>query len=295
MIAVDLGQSGARLRCDDQEFQFDRAKLAGEDVIDSLRAIFSTLEPLTSDVASLSLTGLNGQIHDPSPFGKLCKEFFGVTKTAVIDDGLAGFIGALQGLNGITLSIGGGVVAVGGKGNDFSHIDGLGSTFGDEGGGFWLGKNGITRALATLEGRDNQYDLLERFANEVEEFETLKIKDNSDAASLAIRSARTLLNAANEGIPAAVAIRDEGARLLAKTITAAWIGVKGSQDESPIVVITGGLAKNIAYSEKIFQCLLADIPHAVIASAQGDHLDGAAWIASNMNTDAPPLLMWALG
>lgn len=293
MIAVDLGQSGARLRCDGQEFRFDRAKLAGENVIDSLRAIFSTLETLTTDVASLSLTGLNGRIHDPSPFGKLCEEFFGATRTAVIDDGLAGFIGALQGLDGITLSIGGGVVAVAGKGNTFSHIDGLGSTFGDEGGGFWLGKNGITRALATREGRDVQYDLLERFANEVEEFEMLKIKDNSDAALLAIRSAKTLLNAADEGIPAAVAIRNEGARLLAKTITAAWTGVKGSQDESPNVVITGGLARNIGYSEKILQLLLSDIPRATLVSACGDHLDGAEWIASHMKTDAPPLLMWA--
>lgn len=293
MIAVDLGQSGARLRCDGQEFQFDRAKLAGENVIDSLRAIFSTLEPLTTDIASLSLTGLNGRIHDPSPFGKLCREYFGATRTAVIDDGLASFIGALQGLDGITLSIGGGVVAIGGKGNDFSHIDGLGSTFGDEGGGFWLGKNGIARALATREGRDVQYDLLDRFANEVEEFEILKIKDNSDAASLAIRSAITLLKAADEGIPAAVDIRNEGARLLAKTITAAWIGVKGLQNESPNVVITGGLARNIGYSEKILQYLLVHIPHAAIASAQGDHLDGAVWIASNMKVDAPPLLMWA--
>ena len=196
-------------------------------------------------------------------------------------------------MDGITLSIGGGVVAVGGKGHNFSHVDGLGSTFGDEGGGFWLGRHGITRALATREGRDNQLDLLEQFANEVDEFGALKQKDGPGAASLAIRAAKTLLASADEGIPAAVAIRNEGARLLANTIRAAWIGVGGLLNESPSVVITGGLAKNIGYSEKISGYLLDIIPRAVFAPARGDHLDGAVWIGNNMKTDRPPLLMWS--
>ena len=293
MIAFDLGQSGTRMRCDGKDYQFDRAKLAGENIIDSLRAIFSTLEPLASDTASLSLTGLNGRIDDPAPFGKLCKEFFGVTETAVMDDGLAGFMGALQGLEGVTLSIGGGVVAVGGRAEECSHIDGLGSTFGDEGGGFWLGKKAMTCALGAREGRNNHFELLDRFSREVNDFDMLKIKDNADAASLAIRSAKTLLDAADDGISPALVIRNEGAQLLAKTVAAAWLGVAGSYQESPTIVITGGLAKNIGYSEKIYEYLLDLIPQASILPAQGDHLTGATWIAENMKKDLPPLLMWS--
>ena len=129
IIAVDLGQSGARIRYEGQEFKSNRAKLAGENPVDSLRAIFSELPKIQCDIATLSLTGLNGIVSKENDYAALCHEFFGVEMTAVIDDGLAGYIGTLSGRSGVTILIGSGVVSVGGKNGKYSHKDGLGSIF----------------------------------------------------------------------------------------------------------------------------------------------------------------------
>ena len=66
-------------------------------------------------------------------------------EVAVIDDGLAGFVGALGGRNGVVLSVGGGVVSIGGIDGHYAHRDGLGNTFGDEGSGFWIIEKDRTR------------------------------------------------------------------------------------------------------------------------------------------------------
>ena len=292
-LVVDLGQSGSRIRTGDISINSTRGKLAGEHPLPALRAIFENVEKLNADVVALSCTGFGGVVTDPQPFAQLCNEFFGASKVAVIDDGLAGFVGALGGNNGVVLSIGGGVVSVGGKSGKFAHRDGLGSTFGDEGGGFWLGKLGITKALGIRQGRGDDQILLSAFKDQVVAYDELDVKNAADAASLAIRSAKNLLDAADAGSPMAMKIRDDGAQLLAQTIIATWLGADGKSDESPEIAIQGGPSKNHAYVSAIQMAVAAVLPNAHFIAARGDNLDGAQWIAENMQEDAAPLLRWA--
>ena len=293
MLVVDLGQSGSRVRLDGQQIDSDRGKLNGESVVDSLRAIFQKLPKSQVDTAALACTGFNGIVSDPQPFLALCNEIFGAKKVALIDDGLAGFVGALGGSNGVVLSIGGGVVSVGGNNSHFAHRDGLGSTFGDEGGGFWLGKLGLTRALGIRQGRGDDQVLLSAFKDQVIEFDGLKVKNAADASTLAITSAKNLLAAADAGSPTAIAIRNEGASLLAQTVIATWLGAGGSKDDAPEIAIQGGPSKNSAYVSAIQSNISRSLPKAKFVSARGDNLDGAIWIANNMPNDAAPLLRWA--
>ena len=244
-------------------------------------------------MAALACTGFNGVVSDPQPFLALCDEFFGAKKVAVIDDGLAGFVGALGGSNGVVLSIGGGVVSVGGNNSHFAHRDGLGSTFGDEGGGFWLGKLGLTRALGIRQGRGVDQVLLSAFKDQVSAFDVLKVKNAAEASTLAITSAKNLLAAADAGSPTAIAIRNEGAALLAQTVIATWLGAGGSLDDAPEVAIQGGPSKNSAYVSAIQSNISRSLPKAKFVTARGDNLDGALWIANNMLSDADPLLRWA--
>jgi N-acetylglucosamine kinase-like BadF-type ATPase len=244
-------------------------------------------------VVALSCTGCNGTVAEPNSFGTLCKEFFGATKVAVLDDGFAGFVGALNGRNGVVLSIGGGVVSVGGRDGKFAHRDGLGSTFGDEGGGFWLGKNAITKALGIRQGRGDDSEMLDYFAQECQAFDALQVKNNAEAATLAIRTAQKVLEAADAGVSTATAIVDEGAYLLAQTVVATWYGCGGAKNDSPEIVIQGGPARNASYSTKIALEINAKLPNAVIVQSSGDNLDGATWIANNLHQDAPPLLLWS--
>jgi N-acetylglucosamine kinase-like BadF-type ATPase len=293
VLAVDLGQSGCRIRKGDLLISSDRGKLAGEMPLPALRAVFESIEKISADSVSLSCTGFNGIVLEPEKYLQLCSEFFGATQVAVIDDGLAGFVGALNGRNGVVLSIGGGVVAVGGRDGKFAHRDGLGSTFGDEGGGFWLGKLAITKALALRQGRGDDPEMLEFFAAECIAYDNLSVKNGTDAATLAITTAKKVLDAADAGVSTATAIVDEAAFLLAQTVVATWYGCGGTKADSPEIVIQGGPARNATYSTKIAQEINAKLPNAVIVQSAGDNLDGATWIAQNMHDDAPPLMLWA--
>ena len=292
-LVVDLGQSGSRARIDGKHINSLRGKLAGEPPLSSLRAVFESIEKLRADTVALSCTGFRGVVTDPQPFLALCNEFFGASTVAVIDDGLAGFIGALGGGNGVVLSIGGGVVSVGRNDSHFAHRDGLESTFGDEGGGYWLGKLGLTRALGIRQGRGDDQILLDTFKDQVLAYDALAIKNAVDAASLAIASAKTLLAAADAGSATAIAIRDEGAALLAQTVIATWLGAGGSLDDAPEIAIQGGPSKNPAYVSAIQSSISLSLPKAKFVTARGDNLDGALWIANSMLSDADPLLRWA--
>ena len=292
-LIVDLGQSGSRIRTGDISINSTRGKLAGEQPMAALRAIFESIEKLSSTTVALSCTGFGGVVTDPHPFLALCDEFFGASSVAVIDDGLAGFVGALGGSSGVVLSIGGGVVSVGGNNSHFAHRDGLGSTFGDEGGGYWLGKLGLTRALGVRQDRGRDAILLESFRAQLLAYDALTIKNAVEAASLAIASAQVLLEAADAGSSTAIAIRNEGATLLAQTVIATWLGAGGSLDDAPEIAIQGGPSKNPGYVSAIQSNISRSLPRAKFVAARGDNLDGALWIANNMLSDADPLLRWA--
>ena len=293
VLAVDLGQSGTRFKQGDLLITSDRGKVAGENPLPALRAVFESTQEFSAEVVALSCTGFYGVVSEPHKYLNLCAQFFGAKQVAVIDDGLAGFLGALNGRNGVVLSVGGGVVAIGGREGQYAHRDGLGNTFGDEGSGFWLGKLAITKALALRQGRGDDPEMVDYFADEIAEYFALEIRNSVDAVNLATKTAKKVLDAADAGVSTATAIVDEGAFLLAQTVVAAWYGCGGSKADSPEIVIQGGPARNASYSTKIALEINAKLPNAVIAQSAGDNLDGATWIAQNMHDDAPPLLLWA--
>lgn len=297
VLAVDLGQSGTRLRWMNAEYESHRAKTATESPLDVLRDVFKEVSDrqiggLRNDVVAMSLTGVYGNVPDPSPFGKLAAEFFGATQVAVIDDGLAGFIGALGNEDGVALSVGSGVVGVAGRAKKFSHADGLGHIFGDNGGGFWLGQHGLKRALATRQGRESDMELLEFLAEEIAEFDLLPSNTGPGAQSLCIKAAKKVLEAAERNLPSALIIRDQGAHELARTSLAAWVGAGGQSDESLSLALLGGLSRNRGYAQVIEEEVSFQLPHVRVVSPRGNQLDGAAAIATSMKDDLLPLLRW---
>lgn len=293
VLAVDLGQSGTRFKQGDLLVTSERGKVAGENPLPALQAVFESTQSFSADIVALSCTGFYGVVSEPQKYLALCNQYFGATQVAVIDDGLAGFIGAMNGRNGVVLSVGGGVVAIGGMNGRYSHRDGLGNTFGDEGGGFWLGKLAITKALACSQGRGDDPEMVDYFAHEIDAYYGLEIRNSVDAVNLATKTAKKVLDAADAGVSTATAIVDEGAYLLAQSVVAAWYGCGGAKSDSPEIVIQGGPARNTSYSTKIAMEINAKLPNAVIVKSAGDNLAGATWIAQNMKGDAPPLMLWA--
>jgi len=235
---------------------------------------------------------LYGDVGDVSRFKEVCHKYSNTKEVLVIDDGLANLAGSLQGQSGVSLTLGGGVVAVGGNNGDFSHSDGLSSFFGDEGGGFWLGSRGLTRALATRDERDTEFDLMSFFENEIKEYDALKSKNSPEANLLAIKTAEKLLIASDNQIPIAVKIRNEGAALLAKTVVSAWRKI-GTENSNFLVTISGGLSKNENYQRRIIEEINKLEPLARLIEPKGDNLAGAIWLFENIKEDVRPMLAWA--
>jgi len=297
VLAVDLGQSGARLRWTTGEYSSQRAKRAAETPLEVLRDLFMEVrtlhgDALHNDVVAMSLTGIYGNVPDPEPYGELAYEFFGAVEVAVIDDGLAGFMGALGNEDGVALSVGGGVVAVGGRRGKFAHADGLGHIFGDEGGGFWLGKHGLERVLATRQGRETDVVLLDFLADEVAQFDDLVSKTGAEAQTLCISTAKKILEAAESNIPSAVIIRDRGAEQLAKTVAAAWASAGGLRNEGLSLALLGGVSRNRGYEKSIRRRVSSLLPQVRLIPTRGNHLDGAIAITTLMKSDLLPLLRW---
>jgi glucosamine kinase len=291
ILALDIGQSGSRWSVYGVTQSISRGMFAGEPIEDTVGEIASLIDT-PAEIVALSLTGLYGDVGDVSRFLTPCIKHLNAKKVAVIDDGLANLAGALRGKPGVALTLGGGVVAVGGNGDLLSHSDGLSSHFGDEGSGFWLGTRGLTRALATRDQRDEEFELMEIYKDQIEEYDSLKTKNGAEAGALAINSAQKLLEAADQGITKAIEIREEGAQLLAKTLVSAWRKVGQSGFEFSFT-ISGGLSKNLSYCKSIEKYVLDLEPNSKWIPAAGDNLSGALWIAENLKEDIRPMLGWA--
>ncbi len=287
-LVVDLGQSGARIKIDNQVSQLQIAKLTTDSVVETLEKIFKLLPQAQYSKVFLSLTGLLGNVGDVAPFGKLCEKFFNADQVFVMDDGLAAYLGALGEKNGVVLTLGGGVVAVAGNNGKFGHADGKGQIFGDFGGGFWVGQQGLRRAISTLDQRDDAHDLVKLLSAELEAHSKLQNKTGVDAAALCISAAKTVIQGAENGVISAQEILKTAAAFLGATVIAAWNKVSNNTQEKPSITFLGGLSRSDFYTGLIRQEISEKISYEYV-KAESDHLTGAPLAAKLYPQGVEPL------
>ena len=289
-LIVDLGQSGARVKIGETITSFEIAKNSVETVAETLERIFKKVPEGSYENSFLSLTGLQGDVKDPTPYGELCHRYFRSTEVCIMDDGIASYLGALGDRAGVVLTLGGGVVAIASNDGRFSHADGKGPIFGDFGGGFWVGQSAMRMAIAKLDGRGASIELVELLEEELSEYRSLSNTTGVEASQLCIRAAKRVAAGAEAGIVDARRILEEGAQHLAMTIRAAWNKVR-SGDEIPFLSIQGGLSKSSIYVELIKESVKSYLAFEYMAG-EGDHLLGAPRAAEKYSTDVSPLLKW---
>lgn len=287
-LIVDLGQSGARIKTNNQVVQSSIAKQASESVVQTLERVFKEVPTQTHELVYLSLTGLMGDVGDVTPYGELCAKLFDAKRVFVMDDGIAAYLGALSRSNGVVLTLGGGVVAVSGNNGKFGHADGKGAIFGDFGGGFWVGQSGMRRAIATLDGRDDAPDLVEALKSELKQHQELQSKTGVEASALCITAAKTVIQAAEAGSKSALQILEQAAVYLGRTVCAAWDKVKEQNSSQPKIAFLGGLSKSDLYL-KLIKTEINKSLDCEYVIAQSDHLTGAPLAAELFPNGAPPL------
>jgi N-acetylglucosamine kinase-like BadF-type ATPase len=290
-LVVDLGQSGSRIKVGDQITSFNIAKTSALTVLETLELIFQEVPKQDFETVYLSLTGLYGAVTEEQAIGELCSKFFNAKHVAVLDDGIAAFVGALGDQSGVVLTIGGGVVAISSHAGKFGHADGKGLIFGDLGGGFWVGQTAMRRAIATLDGRDNATDLVELLQSELKAQEKLVIKNGVDAATLCINAAKTVIVGAEAGVISAIEILTTGADYLGKTVVGVWQKVSQDKSNVPTVCIMGGPTRNQAYVDLIKSAINSHL-ECNFTNAKSDHLVGAPLTAEMYPAGVDPLFKW---
>jgi N-acetylglucosamine kinase-like BadF-type ATPase len=290
-LVVDLGQSGSRIKVGDQITSFNIAKTSALTVLETLELIFQEVPKQDFETVYLSLTGLYGAVTEEQAIGELCAKFFNAKHVAVLDDGIAAFVGALGDQSGVVLTIGGGVVAISSHAGKFGHADGKGLIFGDLGGGFWVGQTAMRRAIATLDGRDNATDLVELLQSELKAQEKLVIKNGVDAATLCINAAKTVIVGAEAGVISAIEILTTGADYLGKTVVGVWQKVSQDKSNVPTVCIMGGPTRNQAYVDLIKSAINSHL-ECNFTNAKSDHLVGAPLTAEMYPAGVDPLFKW---
>ena len=293
LVAVDIGQSGSRVRTSDGiEFLDGPAFDAAHGVLASVERTIKASGITQADIIALSLTGLRGDVADPRAFGERCAAMTGAHAVAVADDGYAALTGAIGADDGVVLAVGSGVAVVDRHGSQAAHRDGDGPILGDDGGGFWLGRAGLRAAVRASEGRGPE-TLLLTLAEELHGPVRGLIRSGADAETMrkCIAFARSTLQAAASGDAIALHIRAVAAARLADTATAAWRAV-GSTDATFVASYTGGIMADTGLRDAVAAELLARLPHARWQAARGDNLDGALAIAGGDRSDVLPLLKW---
>ena len=76
VLAIDLGQSGTRFKQGSLEVSSDRGKVAGENPLPALKAVFEQTQKFQANVVALSCTGFYGVVSEPEKYLALCADYF---------------------------------------------------------------------------------------------------------------------------------------------------------------------------------------------------------------------------
>lgn len=120
-------------------------------VIAGWRAVGATA---AIDILSLGLSAGGSFAADRIRLCGILGESLPVNEIRSTGDDVVTHLGALSGAPGVALAAGTGTLCLAiGPSGERRNIDGLGYLFGDEGGGFWIGRAGIRAAVRAAEGR----------------------------------------------------------------------------------------------------------------------------------------------
>jgi N-acetylglucosamine kinase-like BadF-type ATPase len=200
-------------------------------------------------------------------------------RARVVPDAAAAFASATAEPDGTVLVAGTGSIAGRIRERELvSTVGGYGWLLGDEGSGFWIGRQAVRTALDALAAEPARGQLVRAVLAEAgvdpaapRAAHRLITAVNAESPVRLARFAPLVSTAQADGDPAAVAIVDQAARLLRDTALAA----RDAGEWTPLVLAGSVLAPDCPVGDHV-RALLADLP--VLDS--GDGVLGAAWLAS---------------
>jgi len=232
----------------------------------------------TPDVIVVGAAG--AQSGSGAALAEALAEAYPGTGVGVTTDAVTAHAGGLGGAPGAVVAIGTGSVAVGlAADGRLALAGGWGPWLGDDGSGWWIGREALRAVLAAYERRGPSTSLTDAARARYGERETLTsaIHGDGGVARTVAAFAPDVLAAAEAGDPVAVGVLDAA--------VGEWVSLAGAvsaRAEEPAVALVGGLGGARWLRDRFARRLPADL--RLVPSA-GAPVDGALLLATR--TDLP--------
>jgi glucosamine kinase len=283
VLAVDGGQSAIRATWSDTAQIVEVPGVSREGKTDErvLEAVQSAWRSLDSPSIDRTVLGLTTAPTDPTRARKLAAHVgaaIGAAEVWVTDDAVTSHAGALSCRAGVSLTAGTGVASlVVPERGEPRIVGGHGYLLGDEGGGFWIGRAGLSAALRASEGRAEPTRLQHLAAARFGQLDQVPVRlhDDLGAVDAIARFAIDVFDAAADDA-AAAAIVSAAAEELAGVIVAAASIAEARATRRPIPVALGGrlLATPTPLRAALDARLVTD-PRILVRTADASPLAGA--------------------
>ena len=175
-------------------------------------------------------------------------ERLGTDELRLADDAVTSFLGALGDRDGVVVAAGTGVTVLARRaGAAPVRVSGWGPTLGDEGGGYWIGQQGLQSAYRHIDGRDGSARLAELARESFGDLQRLPgaLAQSPRRVAQVASFSREVARAATGGDPAAQRIWRAAAQHLADAVVAAvraaGLGRPDGEDDSIPVSYSGAL------------------------------------------------------
>ncbi len=292
VLGVDGGQSGIRLKTSIDDRVVEMAgvsRLEGDTIADVATAIGEAWRVGGRDPVNRAVLGLTTAPTDAVARERLCVLVSAVIDTPEIwlaDDAVTAHVGALSMGWGVSVVAGTGVASlVVPVSGEPLIVGGHGYLLGDEGGGFWIGREGLRAVLRAADGRGPQTGLSEVAAARFDGLADLgdRLHSAQRPVNDIAQFAPEVLAMAEAGDPIASDIVDGAADELL-TLVRAGEQAAGA-DEARVPVALGGrlLASSSPLRVRLERRVRVGMPGVVVRSADGSALDGALALGCGTN------------
>jgi len=284
VLGVDGGQSGIRLRHSSgrQVVEVEGVSRLEGDTVGSVAAAIagawatSGFEPVDRAVLGLSTAPTDAEARE-----RLCTLVGRSTRAPEVwlaDDAVTTHAGALSLGWGVSVVAGTGVACLGVPDRGVARIiGGHGYLLGDEGGAYWIGREGLRAVLRALDGRGPATDLSAVAARRFEGLDDLgdRLHSTPRPVNDIAQFAPDVLDVADAGDPVAKAVADAATDELVLLIRTAASVVAYGNDAVPVGL--GGRLLDAAtpLRRRVDERLRAEAPHLATRSADASSLDGA--------------------
>lgn len=285
ILAIDAGQSGVRtleISCD--------ARLPGREFPG-----LHTDRPVTPQLAAIIREALDGRRVRAVGIGTtalsptqraddvLAPLRESVSEVHLAHDSITSYLGALGERTGAVVAAGTGSVTLAVGPSRVSRVDGWGHLLGDEGSGFWIGRQALTAAMWAHDGRGPATLLLEELEATFEDVTRayLELQADPDRVARIAAWAKTVAFLAQEDAVAA-RISSSAGQMLAHSV-ATGLRVAGAE---PVVARLGKVFLNPIVAQRFEDELLEVVGEVEISEPLGTGLDGAA-LLPDVDPDSP--------